>query len=501
MTCTCSSLQIRGDVVELAVELGGAQPADLQAAPALVVESAADQARVQLAASSCSGGTACYSLGLGHGGNLAAFDSGKLFFFVGGEPVTADKALAKGVRVEADMHANSFGVDKNGALLCKVKVAWPAYQDTKEKREANERRLYPLFCHLPLKKDKVFFESFSKRTFSDNPKAIYEELAARDAGFDCVWGLRNNKTDVGPGGRVVRQDSLAYWYHLATAKYIVCNFNQYCVRKRKGQVMVNTMHGVPLKHMGLSVAKSAATVESMKRTFASWDYFVTPSDYMSNILRGEHFGFTGRFIEAGYPRNDVLIAGAADTAKREQVRRALGVPQGKKMILWAPTWRTKKRFDLQLDLALLEQALGDEYVLVLRSHYLESQFVPQDIYSSFVLNGHGYDNVNEMLFAADALITDYSSIMFDYSLLQRPMVFFCWDYDEYMNEARGTYFDLRAEFPELVAHDSAGVLQRLQHQDELMPAVQRFHEKFNQYDYGDASAKVVDALWPDTRRA
>lgn len=494
MSFTCTQLAVEGSTVVLTVATQG------QPAPQLVVEQQKDQLRTTLPAAAQGEASATFRLELGHGGNLAAFDAGTLCFFINGQPVCAAAATAKGVRVEADLHANTFGVDAEGRLCCKVKVAWPKREATKEQREANEQRFYPLFRHLPLNKKKVFFESFSKRTFSDNPKAIYQELVARDAGYECVWGLRNNKTDVGPGGRVVRQDSLAYWYHLATAKYIVCNFNQYRVHKRKGQVMINSMHGVPLKHMGLSVAKSAATVENMKRTFASWDYFVTPSDYMSNILRGEHFGFTGRFIEAGYPRNDVLIAGAADTAKREQVRRALGVPQGKKMILWAPTWRTKKRFDLKLDLEQMERALGEEYVLVLRSHYLESQFVPTGIYNGFVLNGHGYENINDMLFAADLLVTDYSSVMFDYSLLQRPMVFFCWDYDDYMNKTRGVYFDLQQEFPELMAHTTEEVVERISRAPELMPAVARFHEKFNQFDYGDASAKVVDAVWKDAPR-
>ncbi|MGN0077356.1 MAG: CDP-glycerol glycerophosphotransferase family protein [Coriobacteriales bacterium] len=496
MAIECTALQVHGSNVTMTLAIAGEQR------PPLAASSFKTGLSVELPCVEHRDGLARYELELGARGNLAAFDSGRAHFSVGDQIVVAPRELLKGVRVEADMHANSFGLTKaQGQLYLKVEVAWSKREATKEQRIANKERYYKLFRLLPLKRKKVFFESFSTRTFSDNPKAIYEELVSRGAGYECVWGLRNNKTDVGPGGQVVRQDSIEYWYHLATAKYIVSNFNQYGVRKRGGQVMVNSMHGVPLKHMGLSVAHSQETVDDMRRTFASWDYFVTPSDYMSGILRGEHFGFKGRFIEAGYPRNDCLIAGAADEAKRQEVRRALGVPSGKKMILWAPTWRTKQSFDLRLDLEQLERALGDEYVLVLRAHYLESAFVPPSIYSSFVLNGHGYENVNDMLFAADVLITDYSSIMFDYSLLLRPMVFFCWDYDEYMNEARGTYFDLRAEFPELVAHDTAGVLQRLQQPGQLMPAVQRFHEKFNQYDYGDASAKVVDALWPDTRRA
>ena len=282
---------------------------------------------------------------------------------------------------------------------------------------------------------------------------------------------------------------------MATAKYLVSNYNQYRIVKRRGQIMVNTMHGVPLKHMGLSVAKKDTTKASMRRLFDSWDYFVTPCDFLSDILRSDHFGFKGQFIQAGYPRNDVLLRECNDPDRVAKVRANLGVPAGKKVILWAPTWRTKKRFDLKLDLAAMKEALSDEYVLVLRSHYLESQFVPEDIYDDFVLNGHAYENVNEMLYAADVLITDYSSIMFDYSLLCRPMIIFAWDYDKYMGKSRGIYFDIRAEYPGLMAETTDLVIDRLAHQDEVMEEVTRFHDRFNQYDQGDAAAKVVDALW------
>lgn len=494
MTIACISLERQGSdvVMSLPVEGEGVQTLRVCDEKTLV--------HIDLDAAEHANGVACYRLELGYAGNLACFCAGKLGFYVEGTPVCASKAQVKNLSIVADSYSNTFVVGKDGQLYCKVKMAWGKRESTKEKRVALEKRWYPVFRRcLPLNKKKVLFESFSKRTFSDNPKAIYQELAARDAGYECVWSLVNAKTDVGRGGKVVRFESLKYWYHLATAKYVVSNFNQYRLIKRKGQVVVNTMHGVPLKHMGLGVAKSPKTIENMKRTFASWDYFVTPCDYMSDILTGPHYGFKGEFICAGYPRNDVVIAGGRSKKMRDQVRERLGVPDGKKVILWAPTWRTKKRFDLKLDLDAMKAALGGEYVLVLRSHYLESQFVPKSVYNDFVLNGHDYENVGEMMFAADALITDYSSIMFDFSLLERPMVFFTWDYDRYMNEARGMYFDLREEFPSLVAQTTEEVIEKLSDTQALEPDRIRFHGKFNQYDQGDASAKVCDKLWPNSR--
>ena len=495
MGIACSSVTREGSNVWLSVPVANQDACDLR------VRDEKTLVHVDIKPTRIEDSQAYYCLELGYAGNLACFCSGKIGFYLDGEPVCAAKAQVKDLAFAADQYSNAFSVAKSGQLFCKIKMAWGKYEDTKEKRQANERRWYGIFRRfLPLNKKKVLFESFSKRTFSDNPKAIYQELAARDAGYECVWSLVNAKTDVGSGGKVVRFESLRYWYHMATSKYIVSNFNQYRLRRRKGQVVTNTMHGVPLKHMGLSVAKSPNTIQNMKRTFASWDYFVTPCDYMSDILTGPHYGFAGEFICAGYPRNDVVIAGGKDEQMRQEVRARLGVPQGKKVILWAPTWRTKKRFDLKLDLDVMRQALGDEYVLVLRAHYLESAYVPKGVYNDFVLNGHEYENVGEMMFAADALITDYSSIMFDYSLLRRPMVFFAWDYDHYMNEARGMYFDLREEFGSLVAANTDEVIAKFKDSAALEADLARFHDKFNQYDKGDAAKKVCDKLWPDSAK-
>ncbi len=493
MGIACSSITKQGTNVMLELSVAGKEPR------ALHVRDEETFVYADIEPSQVEDGKATYCLEMGYAGNLARFSSGKIGFYLDGEPVCAAKGQVKDLKFVADQYSNAFSVSKGGQLFCKIEAAWHSYEDTEEKRKANSRIWYSIFRRFaPINKKKVLFESFSKRTFSDNPKAIYQELAARDAGYECVWSLVNTKTDVGAAGKAVRYESLRYWYHLATAKYVVSNFNQFRLRKRAGQVVVNSMHGVPLKHMGLSVAKKPETVQKMKRTFASWDYFVTPCDYMSDIVAGPHYGFTGEFIRAGYPRNDVVIAGGKDEQMRQEVRAALGVPQGKKVILWAPTWRTKKRFDLKLDLDAMRDALGDEYVLVLRAHYLESAYVPKNVYNDFVLNGHEYENVGEMMFAADALITDYSSIMFDYSLLKRPMVFFTWDYDCYMNKTRGMYFDLRGEFGNLVATTTAEVIEKFQDLDALKPDLERFRSKFNQYDHGDAAAKVCDKLWPDS---
>lgn len=374
-------------------------------------------------------------------------------------------------------------------------------------KAAHERALkmhptaYALFRKLPLSNKKVFFESMSNRSFNDNPKAIYEELARRDLGYKLIWALKKKNVDVGPAGTVAPFPSFRYWYHLATARWIVSNMNQYKVVKRKGQIMVQTMHGIPLKHMGLTVAKRQVRIAEQKRLSQEyWDYFVSPCRYMTDIVRGESYLFEGEVLEVGYPRNDFIVNNADNDDIRAKVREELGVPDGKKIILYAPTWRTKKRFDLKLDLERCREALGDDWVIVLRAHYLESKYVKKKIYDDFVINGHAYANANELAIAADALITDYSSIMFDFALLERPIVLFCWDYERYVERSRGTYFDLRDDYPTLIAETTEEVLSKLGDPDSVMSEVRAMKARFGEFDDGHASERTVDALWGSGKR-
>ena len=362
------------------------------------------------------------------------------------------------------------------------------------------KMVYPLFRRIPLNRKKVFFESFSTRTFSDNPKAIYDELCSRQLDYKLVWALQDPSVDVGPRGKTVRYSSFGYWFHLGTAKYIVSNINQLQSVKRKGQVFVQTMHGTPLKRMGLVVTKKEWKRARMKQLFSrDWDYFTSPSTYFSDILRGPSFEFAGELLEVGYPRNDYLVNNKNNGALAAKVRAELGIPDGKKMILYAPTWRTKKGFDLKLDIEKMKQSLSDDYVLVLRPHYLEARYLDQSVFDDFTIDGGGYRDVNEMLIATDVLITDYSSILFDYAILRRPMILFMWDYDSYVKSGRGTYFDIEQEYPQLVARTNEQILQKFDDLDKVMQGIEEFSARFNEFETGQASKMVVDRVFGATQ--
>ena len=440
-------------------------------------------------------GSTCYTLELGRGGNLSSLYHGAFRFFIGQReiPVTAKPLLKKSLTACGYKHV--FSTAEDGRLELRITTAWARGERKAEERDRNAVEAYAEFRKLPIDEHKIFFESMSTRYYNDNPRAIYEELRDRGGNWKLVWGLKNCKTDIGNGGIVAMYNSLDYWRHIATSKYIVSNINQFQLVKRPEQVVINTMHGIPLKHMGLDAAKSAATREKMIRVFTQdWDIFVSPCDYMTDIIRSESYGFKGRVLEFGYPRADILVNNANNNQLRQTVRDMLGVPDGKKLILYAPTFRSKKKLDIPLDFAALKEALGSDYCIAFRSHYLLKKFIDPAIYNDFILDGNVVENTNDLLIGTDVLITDYSSIMFDFSLFKRPMFFYIPDWERYMKR-RGMYFDLQGEYPELCATTIDGLLALFEEANQSKSALDRFSKRFNQYETGHAAKDVVDEIW------
>jgi len=176
------------------------------------------------------------------------------------------------------------------------------------------------------------------------------------------------------------------------------------------------------------------------------------------------------------------------------IKKKLGISPEKKVIMYAPTWRDdeyygngKYKFKLKLDLDLLKQQLGDEYVLMLRIHPFAVKGLKEDLLDEFVINVSNYPSVEELYLASDIVITDYSSVMFDYAILNRPMLFFTYDLEDYRDTLRGFNFDFVAEAPgHLLKIDKVA-----QEHDE---ALQKFRKKFCEYEKGTASEQIFQRV-------
>jgi CDP-glycerol glycerophosphotransferase len=231
----------------------------------------------------------------------------------------------------------------------------------------------------------------------------------------------------------------------------------------------------------------------MDREASYWDYLVSPSAYCSEIFPST-FGYKGTILETGYPRNDILINQAS---KRDLIRRSLGIADGKQVVLYAPTWRDSKRTATGnwKPVNFLPESLGDNVTVLFRGHtntHLahSAQVVPGTI------DVTNYKNVAELYLAADVLVTDYSSSMFDFSVTGKPMIFLAPDFDEYV-ASRGFYFDFEQLAPGPILRDSSFLRKSLESIDsQRAEYAQRYlawQMKFNKLEDGLASKRVVDA--------
>jgi CDP-glycerol glycerophosphotransferase len=366
------------------------------------------------------------------------------------------------------------------------------------------RRLPPLVRRVD--PQVVLFHSWWGR-LADSPKAIAEELRRRDAPLEQVWVL-DDASAAPPGSTAVRPGSLGYLQQTGRARYIVSNNTLPAYfRKKRATTYVQTWHGTPLKRIGFDIerpgfAGSDSYLSELAREAACWDYLVAPNNFSSDVFRGA-FRYRGEILETGYPRNDMLLAPDRDEV-RARVRRELGIGDGARAVLYAPTWRDSGSFSTELDLDALCSGLGDGYVVLLRAHSLDAASV--DVAEQPALRDvSGRDDAGELLLAADVLVTDYSSVMFDFAVTRKPIVFFTYDLDHYRDEVRGFYFDFASEAPGPMVATTDELLRELRDLEDVRrryeAAYERFHERFCGLEDGHAAARVVDAVFGEAAAA
>ncbi|NEA18391.1 bifunctional glycosyltransferase/CDP-glycerol:glycerophosphate glycerophosphotransferase [Streptomyces halstedii] len=354
-------------------------------------------------------------------------------------------------------------------------------------------------------REAVLYASFDGRQYSDSPRAVHEELARRDTGVEHLWVVRDQQAAVPPGVRPVTLYSAEWYEALARSRWIVTNTHlPEWFERAEGQYVVQTWHGTPLKRVGRDLEGTphadAAYMASMPRRSAQWSVLVSPNSFSTPVLR-RAFGYTGEVLECGYPRNDLLYA--PDRAKvAAALRQTLGVPEGHRVVLYAPTWREDRprrggryALDLALDLDEVRRALGEDHVLLVRRHYLVGGSVPED---ATVRDVSRHPDVTELMLVSDVLVTDYSSLMFDFAQTGRPMLFHTHDLEHYRDTLRGFCFDFENRAPGPLLPTTAGVIEALR-DPEAATAAHRdayagFRESFCDLDDGTAAARVVDAM-------
>lgn len=371
-----------------------------------------------------------------------------------------------------------------------------------------------LIGKLPAKKNLVVFESFQGKQYSDNPRAIYEYLFEHNPGFVCYWSahrkfLHNFKNK---NVRYIKRLSPRWIYLMGRAQYWVTNSRMpLWIPKPKHTIYLQTWHGTPLKKLANDMNEvhiPGTTAEKYKREFiqeaSNWDYLVSPNAYSTEIFRSA-FQFKKTMLETGYPRNDVLVKNN-NPEYVNALKRKYGLPLDKKVILYAPTWRDnqfyqkgKYRFDLNLDLAMMQQQLQENCIVILRMHYLVAENFDVSPYRGFVFNFSNHEDISELYLLSDLLITDYSSVFFDYAILKRPMIFFVYDIEEYRNHLRGFYFNFEEEAPGPLVTTTAQVIEEVKKivtdGYQLPYSFDTFFVKFCYLECGKSSQRVVERVF------
>ncbi|MGW2492286.1 CDP-glycerol glycerophosphotransferase family protein [Streptomyces sp. NPDC001606] len=354
----------------------------------------------------------------------------------------------------------------------------------------------------PVDPNLAVFAAYWERGVACNPAAIAAKLRELAPHIHPVWVVsKDNEALLPPGTDHIVPGTRRYWETLATAKYLVNNVNfPNAVVKRPDAIHLQTHHGTPLKRMGLDQMEHPAAAKGLDfnallARIDKWDYSVSANSHSTRMWER---AYPARFtsLDHGYPRNDVFYT--ADAGAVRAARERLGIPPGKTAVLYAPTHRDYEAgFTPRLDLAALADRLGENTVLLVRAHYFYGGAASPLTglrRTGRLIDVSSYDPVEELCLAADALVTDYSSIMFDYANLDRPIVVYADDWETYRT-TRGVYFDLMTDHPGQVATTQEELteifLSGAWRDESAAKARAAFRRRFCEYDDGRAAERVV----------
>jgi CDP-glycerol glycerophosphotransferase len=363
-------------------------------------------------------------------------------------------------------------------------------------RKARLERHYRAQLRRPIDPDLAVFAAYWYSAYSCNPRAIYEKARELVPGMRGVWIVKPEAVDALPAGvEHVLAGTREYYETIARARYLVNNVNfPNHVVKREGSVHVMTHHGTPLKRMGLDqrdapVSGARIDFPGLMRRCSRWDFSVSANPF-STLVWEHAYPFPYESLEVGYPRNDVLATATDEDVRR--IRADLGIPPGQTVVLYAPTHREyHDSYVPSLDLEAVATALGPECLVLSRAHYFYEDAGPRD---GRVRDVSDHPSVEELMLAANVLVTDYSSIMFDYAVLDRPIVVHAPDWDVYRT-LRGTYFDLMNEAPGPVTKAEAEVVDAVRSGDRAAEARAAFRARFCSLEDGRAAERVVRRVW------
>ncbi len=364
---------------------------------------------------------------------------------------------------------------------------------------------------------KILFEAYDGRNFACSPKEIYLEMLKEEkfSDYQFVWIFKDtNRKLENKNTKIVKYGSKEYYKTFATAKYwIVNSLVNESITPKKNQIFVQCWHGTPLKKLRCDIKYDGILNDTKELKMRNdidakrFTYFISPSKFCTEK-------FTSSFnlkelkkqdiiIEEGYPRNVLLFNYTNEKVK--QIKNSLKIPMDKKVILYAPTFRDNQHksglgytYELGIDLDKLKEKLSEEYIILFRTHYFVSNSIDLKKYKGFIFDVSKYDDVSELYIISDLLITDYSSVFFDFANLKRPILFYMYDLDEYKNKLRDFYIDLK-ELPGPIITEEEELIKEIKninkYDEKYKKIYQKFNQKFNYLDDENAAKRVINKIF------
>lgn len=367
----------------------------------------------------------------------------------------------------------------------------------------------------------ILFEVFGGRNYSCSPKYIYEKMITMPEfkDYKFVWSFKDidaheiKKTD---NLILVKHASKEYYKYCASSKYwIVNSIMGEHIKKKKNQIYVQCWHGTPLKRLRNDIEVSGSVLNTIKeirkrndRDSSRFDYFLSPSKFatekFTSAFNLKNLGKKDIIIEEGYPRNESLFTYTEEDVKR--IKEKFGVPNDKKVIFYLPTFRDNQHtsgvgytYSLNIDFDRLKEKFSDKYVILFSAHYFVANSIDLSKYEGFVINANSkLDDINDLYIISDIIMTDYSSVFFDFANLKRPMLFYMYDLDSYKNNLRDFYMDLD-ELPGPIAKTQEELEHNLENIEEISKEYkekyEKFNKKFNYLDDKDATERVINKIF------
>ncbi len=368
----------------------------------------------------------------------------------------------------------------------------------------------------------ILFEAFGGRNYTCSPKAIYEKMLTMKEfkDYTFVWSFIDpSKHEVKKDKRlkIIKSKSKEYYKYISISKYwIVNSIIEEGITKKKNQVYVQCWHGTPLKRLRYDIVVNGASLNSVEEIrkrndidAKKFDYFISPSKYctekFTSAFNLKALGKENIIIEEGYPRNDFLF----NKTKKDidAIKKKLGLPLDKKVIFYLPTFRDNQHtsgvgytYKLGIDFDSLKKKFSKEYVILFSPHYFIENSIDLTKYKGFIYNVARYDEINELYLVSDIIMTDYSSVFFDYANLKRPMLFYMYDIDDYKGNLRDFYISLD-ELPGPIAKTQDELENNLKNIDKEFKKnkekYETFNEKYNYLDDGNASERVIKVIFKE----